>query len=216
MGHKINPLGFRIGITEPHRSIWYAKGRRYAEMVGQDYKIRDFLKTRFAAAAVEKIQLERKSDRVVITMFAGRPGVIIGKRGAEIDSLTKTLEGMAQTGVKVNIQEVRKPDLAAQLVAENVAEQLVRRGSFRRAMKRAVENAMREGAKGCNVKISGRLGGAEIARVENDMQGSVPLNSLNTRVDFGYAIAKTTYGVIGVRVWINHGKYADIKQAAEA
>jgi len=216
MGHKINPLGFRIGITEPHRSIWYAKGKRYADLVGQDYKIRDFLKTRFAAAAVEKIQLERKSDRVVITMFAGRPGVIIGKRDAEIDSLTKTLEGMAQTGVKVNIQEVRKPDLAAQLVAENVAEQLVRRGSFRRAMKRAVENAMREGAKGCNVKISGRLGGAEIARVENDMQGSVPLNSLNTNVDFGYAIAKTTYGVIGVRVWINHGKYADIRQAAEA
>jgi small subunit ribosomal protein S3 len=216
MGHKINPLGFRIGITEPHRSTWYAKGKRYSQLVVQDYKIREYLKERFASAAIEKIQVERKADRVVITLHAGRPGVIIGKRGAEIDSLTKILEGITQTGVKVNIQEVRKPDISAQLVAENVAEQLVRRGSFRRAMKRAVENAMREGAKGCNVKISGRLGGAEIARVEHDMQGSVPLNSLNTKIDYGYAIAKTNYGVIGVRCWVNHGKYNDIKQAVEA
>jgi len=212
MGHKINPLGFRIGITEPHRSTWYAKGQKYSQLVIQDHKIRDYLKERFASAAIEKIQIERKADRVVITLHAGRPGVIIGKRGAEIDALTKNLEGIASTNVKVNIQEVRKPDLSAQLVAENVAEQLERRGSFRRAMKRAVENAMREGAKGCNVRISGRLGGAEIARVEHDMQGSVPLNSLRTKVDYGYAIAKTTYGTIGVRVWINHGRYSDLKQ----
>jgi small subunit ribosomal protein S3 len=212
MGHKINPLGFRIGITEPHRSVWYAKSNRYGSLVIQDFKIREYLKNRFASAAVEKILIERKNDRMTITLAAGRPGVIIGKRGAEIESLTKHLEGLAGQSVKVNIQEVRKPDVAAQLVAENVAEQLVRRGSFRRAMKRAVENAMREGAKGCNVKISGRLGGAEIARVEHDMQGSVPLNSLNTKVDYGYALAKTSYGVIGVRVWINHGKYADLKK----
>jgi len=216
MGHKINPTGFRIGITEPHRSVWYAKGRRYSQLVIQDFKIREFLKERFAAAAIEKILVERKPDRVVITMYAGRPGVIIGKRGAEIDALTKTLEGITSTSVKVTIQEVRKPDLSAQLVAENVAEQLLRRGSFRRAMKRAVENAMREGAKGCAVKISGRLGGAEIARVEHDMQGSVPLNSLNTKIDYGYAVAKTSYGIIGVRTWINHGKYVDIQEAAEA
>jgi small subunit ribosomal protein S3 len=212
MGHKINPLGFRIGITEAHRSTWYAKGRKYSNLVVQDYKIREYLKGRFAAAAIEKILVERKADRMTITLYAGRPGVIIGKRGAEIESLTKVLEGIAGQSVKVNIQEVRKPDVCAQLVAENVAEQLVRRGSFRRAMKRAVENAMREGAKGCNVKISGRLGGAEIARVEHDMQGSVPLNSLNTKVDYGYAIAKTGYGVIGVRVWINHGRYNDLKK----
>ncbi len=212
MGHKINPLGFRIGITEAHRSTWYAKGRKYSNLVIQDYKIREYLKGRFASAAIEKILVERKADRMTITLHAGRPGVIIGKRGAEIESLTKVLEGIAGQSVKVNIQEVRKPDVCAQLVAENVAEQLVRRGSFRRAMKRAVENAMREGAKGCNVKISGRLGGAEIARVENDMQGSVPLNSLNTKVDYGYAVAKTGYGVIGVRVWINHGRYNDLKK----
>lgn len=212
MGHKINPLGFRIGITEPHRSTWYAKGRKYSDLVIQDHKIRTYLKDRFASAAIEKIQIERKAERVIIIMHAGRPGVIIGKRGAEIDALTKHLETITKTSVKVNIQEVRKLDTSAQLVAENVAEQLVRRGSFRRAMKRAVENAMREGAKGCNVKISGRLGGAEIARVENDMKGSVPLNSLNTKIDYGYAVAKTSYGVIGVRVWVNHGKYADLKK----
>ena len=212
MGHKINPLGFRIGITEPHRSIWYAKSNRYSQLVVQDYNIRTHLKERFSSAAVEKIIIERKADRMTITMHAGRPGVIIGKRGAEIESLTKHLEQLAGQSVKVNIQEVRKPDVCAQLVAENVAEQLVRRGSFRRAMKRAVENAMREGAKGCNVKISGRLGGAEIARVENDMQGSVPLNSLNTKIDYGYAVAKTSFGIIGVRVWVNHGKYADLNK----
>ena len=215
MGHKINPLGFRVGITEPHRSVWFAKGQRYSQLVIQDYKIRTYLKDRFVSAAVEKIIVERKADRMTVTMHAGRPGVIIGKRGAEIEALTKHLEGLAGQSVKVNIQEVRKPDMSAQLVAENVAEQLVRRGSFRRAMKRAVENTMREGAKGCNVKISGRLGGAEIARVENDMQGSVPLNSLNTKVDYGYATAKTSYGVIGVRVWINHGKYADLNKTKE-
>lgn len=212
MGHKINPLGFRIGITEAHRSTWFAKGRKYADLVVQDYKVRQYLKDRFASAAIEKIQIERKAERVIVIMYAGRPGVIIGKRGSEIEALTKYLETITKTSVKVNIQEVRKLDTSAQLVAENVAEQLVRRGSFRRAMKRAVENAMREGAKGCNVKISGRLGGAEIARVENDMQGSVPLNSLNTKIDYGYAIAKTSYGIIGVRVWINHGKYSDLKK----
>jgi len=210
MGHKINPLGFRVGITEPHRAVWFAKGSRYASLVVQDYKIRTYLKDRFMSAAVEKIHIERKADRSTITIHAGRPGVIIGKRGAEIEALTKHLEGLAGTAVKVNIQEIRKPDIVAQLVAENVAEQLVRRGSFRRAMKRAVETAMREGAKGIQVKISGRLGGAEIARVEHDKAGSVPLNTLSKRIDYGYATSHTAAGIIGVRVWINHGSYADI------
>jgi len=212
MGHKINPLGFRVGITESHRSTWYAKGRAYADLVLADHKIRAYLKDRFKSAAVEKIEIERKTERVTITLFAGRPGVIIGKRGAEIDLLTKSLEQMAGTAVKVNIQEVRKPDIAGQLVAENVAEQLERRGSFRRAMKRAIENAMREGALGCKIKISGRLGGNEIARMEHDMSGSVPLNSLNTNIDYGYAMAHTSAGIIGVRVWINHGRYSDQKK----
>lgn len=212
MGHKINPLGFRIGVTEPHRAVWFARGRRYADLVAQDQRIRTYLKERFASAAVEKIHIERKNDRTTVLMYAGRPGVIIGKRGAEIEALTKHLETLAGTAVKVNIHEVRKPDTVAQLVAENVAEQLVRRGSFRRAMKRAVENAMREGAKGCMVKISGRLGGAEIARVEHDSSGSVPLNTLAAKIDYGYATANTPAGIIGVRVWVNHGRYVELQE----
>lgn len=212
MGHKINPLGFRVGVTEPHRSVWYAKGPKYAQLVLADNRIRDYLKKRFQSAAVEKISIERKADRLTITMHAGRPGVIIGKRGAEIEALTKHLEQLAGQSVKVNIQEVRKPDIAAQLVAENVAEQLERRGSFRRAMKRAVETAMLGGAKGATVKISGRLGGAEIARVEHDAAGSVPLNTLDMKIDYGYATARTSAGIIGVRVWVNHGRYAEAEQ----
>ena len=209
MGHKINPLGFRIGITEPHRTVWFAKSNKYAQLVGQDSRVRVYLKDRFAAAAVEKIHIERKTERVTITLYAGRPGVIIGKRGAEIDALTKHLEKMVGSAVKVNIQEVRKPDVAGQLVAENVAEQLVRRGSFRRAMKRAVENAMREGAKGCMVKISGRLGGAEIARVEGYHEGRVPLHTLRADIDYATSTARTTYGVIGIKVWVFKGEVVE-------
>jgi small subunit ribosomal protein S3 len=213
VGHKINPTGFRMGVTEAHRSVWFAKGRKYSNLVLQDHKIREHLKQKFYGAAIEKILLERKADRLVVTLHAGRPGVIIGKRGAEIDALTKSLEKLAGQAVKVQIQEVRKPDTCAQLVAENVAEQLERRGSFRRAMKRAIENAMREGAKGALIKVSGRLGGAEIARIERDHSGSVPLNSLNHRIDYGYGVARTSAGAIGVRVWINHGRYAEQKEA---
>ncbi len=212
MGQKINPLGFRIGITEPHRSVWYARGERYGDLVAEDHKIRKYLKTNFRSAAIERIHIERKADRVTIVLHSGRPGVIIGKRGAEIDAVTRYFEELTGQRVKVNIIEVRKPDLSAQLVAENVAEQLERRGSFRRAMKRAAENTMREGALGVNVRISGRLGGAEIARTENEMVGSVPLGRLNTHIDYGYAVARTTYGVIGVRTWINHGRYGHQKQ----
>lgn len=207
MGQKINPLGFRIGVTEPHRATWFARGRDYGKLVAQDHKLRDFLKRRFRSAAIEKIHVERKAERVTVTLHSGRPGVIIGKRGAEIDYVTKELERMTSGRVKVNIIEVRKPQISAQLVAENVADQLERRGSFRRAIKRAAEDAMREGALGIKVRISGRLGGAEIARSEQEAMGSVPLNQLQMRIDYGYAVARTTYGVIGVRTWINHGKY---------
>jgi len=214
MGQKINPLGFRIGITELHRTNWIARGREYGKLVANDYKLRHFIKTRFRSAAIERIHIERKADRITVTLHSGRPGVVIGKRGAEIDATTQWLEHMTGKKVKVNIVEVRKPDLSAQLVAENVADQLERRGSFRRAIKRAGENVMREGALGCKVKISGRLGGHEIARSEEERAGSVPLSSLDVKVDYGYAMARTTYGVIGVRVWINHGRYADLLQEA--
>jgi small subunit ribosomal protein S3 len=193
-------------------STWYARGSKYAAFVRQDFELRTFLKGRFRSAAIEKIEVERKVDRTTITMHAGRPGVIIGKRGAEIDALTKSLEGLAGHAVKVNIIEVRKPDIVGQLVAENVADQLERRGSFRRAMKRAIENAMRDGALGIKIKVSGRLGGNEIARTETEKAGSVALNSLNKKIDYGYATALTQAGIIGVRVWINHGRYVDQKQ----
>lgn len=209
MGQKINPLGYRIGVTEPHRATWFARGNEYGKLVAQDHFIRDFLKRRFKSAAIEKIHIERKSERTVVTLHSGRPGVVIGKRGAEIDNVTKALEKLSGTKVKVNIVEVRKPQVRGQLVAENVADQLERRGSFRRAIKRAVEDAMREGAKGCMVKISGRLGGAEIARSESERQGSVPLNQLSANIDYGYATANTTYGIIGVRVWVHHGRYEE-------
>lgn len=209
MGQKINPLGFRIGITEPHRATWFARGRAYGELVAQDYFIRDFLKKRFRQAAIEKIHIERKADRTTVTLHSGRPGVVIGKRGSEIDLVTSELEKLSKGKVKVNIVEVRKPQICGQLVAENVADQLERRGSFRRAIKRAVEDAMREGAKGCMVKISGRLGGNEIARSEDERMGSVPLNQLQAHIDYGYATARTTYGIIGVRVWVHHGRYEE-------
>lgn len=213
MAQKINPLGFRMGITEPYRATWYARGSKYGDLVAQDYKLREFMTTRFRAAAIEKIHIERKNERLTVTIHSGRPGVIIGKRGAEIEAITRYLEKMTKTSVKVNIVEIRKPNLSAQLVAENVADQLVRRGSFRRAIKRGAEETMREGALGVTIRISGRLGGAEIARSEKETQGSVPLNQLNTKIDYGYSVARTTYGVIGVRVWINHGRYVDQQEA---
>lgn len=212
MGQKINPLGFRIGITEKHRSNWIARGREYGQLVANDHKVRTFLKKRFRSAAIEQIAIERKADRITVTLHSGRPGVVIGRKGAEIDLTTKSIEDMTGLKVKVNIVEVRKPDLSAQLVAENIAEQLERRGSFRRAIKRAGENVMREGALGVKIKISGRLGGNEIARSEEERVGSVPLSSLQVKVDYGYAVGRTTYGVIGVRVWINHGRYSDLNR----
>jgi len=213
MGQKINPLGYRIGITEPHRSNWFARGEEYGELVAADYQIRKYIKDRFRSAAIEKIHIERKADRLTVTLYSGRPGVVIGKRGVEIEGVTRKIEGMTKAKVKINIIEIRKPDLSGQLVAEHIAEQLERRGSFRLAVKRAVENVMREGALGVKARISGRLGGSEIARSEEQMEGSVPLSSLNVRIDYGYAIARTTYGCIGVRVWINRGRYNDQEES---
>lgn len=212
MGQKINPLGYRIGVTEPHRATWYAPAKDYGELVANDYRIRRFLKNRFRSAAIEKIHIERKSDRCTVTLHSGRPGVVIGKRGVEIDAATHRIEQITGQQVKVNIIEVRKPDLSAQLVAENIADQLERRIAFRRASKRSAENVMREGALGVKITMGGRLGGAEIARSETTFEGSVPLSSLNMKIDYGYAVARTTYGVIGVRTWINHGRYADQKE----
>ena len=214
MGHKINPLGFRVGITEPHRSNWYAKGKKYSQMVLQDHKIRTFLKERFISAAVEKIQIERKADRVVITMHAARPGVIIGKRGAEIESLTKHLETIASTGVKVNIQEVQNPDQNAQVVVRGIIDQIQKRLPFRRVMKHSVEQIMRSGAQGAKVILAGRLNGAEIARTEKLSTGKIPLQTLRADIDYARGAAHTTYGAIGVKVWVHKGEVFEEKKRA--
>ena len=213
MGQKINPLGFRIGVTEPHRSTWIARGASYGDLVAEDFKIRTFLKDRFYGAGIEKMHIERKGDKVAVTVFSGRPGVMIGRRGAEIENLTKELTALVKRDVKVNVIEIRKPTLSAQLVAENIADQLVRRGSFRRAMKRGVEDVMSSGALGCSVKTSGRLAVLKSLVPKLNQLVRFVLGSLSIKIDYGYATALTTYGIIGVQTWINHGKYEDQPQA---
>ncbi len=205
MGQKVNPKGMRIGIIRTWNSRWYA-GKDYARYVYEDHKIRSFLKKKLFHAGVSKIDIERSSNRVKLKIYSARPGIIIGKKGAEIEALKKELEKMVSQDVQVDIQEVRKPELDAQLVAENVANQLVRRIAFRRAMKRAVLSAMRFGAEGIKIICSGRLGGAEMARTEWYKEGRVPLHTLRADIDYGFAGANTSYGVIGVKVYIFKGE----------
>ena len=215
MGQKVNPVGFRLGINRTWDSRWFANRREYGKLLHEDMKIRNYLREQLRQAGVSKVLIERPHKKCRVTIFSARPGVVIGKKGADIEKLRKKVAEMTNSEVHLNIVEVRKPEIDATLVAETIAQQLERRVAFRRAMKRAVQSALRLGAQGIRINVSGRLGGAEIARVESDMQGSVSLNSLNKKIDYGYAVAKTTAGSIGVRVWINHGKYAD-QQKKEA
>jgi small subunit ribosomal protein S3 len=205
LGQKVNPIGMRLGIVKTWNSKWYA-GKEYAKYVFEDYNLRTFLKKKLFHAGISKINIERSSKRVKLKIFAARPGIIIGKKGAEIDALKKELEKMVPHEVLVDIQEVRKPELDAQLVAENVANQLVRRVAFRRAMKRGVSSAMRFGAEGIKIICSGRLGGAEMARTEWYKEGRIPLHTLRADIDYGVTSAKTTYGAIGIKVYIFKGE----------
>lgn len=205
MGQKVNPIGMRLGIVRTWGSRWYA-GKDYPKYVLEDHKLRTYLKKKLYHAGVSKIDIERSSRRVKLRIYAARPGIIIGKKGAEIEALKKELEKMVSHEVMVDIQEVRKPETDAQLVAENVANQLVRRVAFRRAMKRAVSSAMRFGAQGIKIICSGRLGGAEMARVEWYKEGRIPLHTLRADIDYGFTNAKTTYGTIGVKVYIFKGE----------
>ncbi len=205
MGQKVNPKGMRLGIIKTWNSRWYA-GKDYSKYVFEDYKLRTFLKKKLFHAGISKINIERSSKRVKLKIFTARPGIIIGKKGAEIDALKKELEKMVSYEVLVDIQEVRKPELDAQLVAENVANQLVRRVAFRRAMKRGVSSAMRFGAEGIKIICSGRLGGAEMARREWYKEGRIPLHTLRADIDYGVTSAKTTYGAIGIKVYIFKGE----------
>ncbi|MBU6398366.1 MAG: 30S ribosomal protein S3 [Rhodospirillales bacterium] len=220
MGHKINPIGLRLGITRTWDSRWYAD-KDYAKLLHDDIKLRNHLRGKLSQAGVSRVVIERPAKKPRVTIYAARPGVVIGKKGQDIDSLRKELSGMAKADVALNIMEIRKPEIDATLVAENIAQQLERRVAFRRAMKRAVQSAMRLGAQGIKITCSGRLGGAEIARVEWYREGRVPLHTLRADLDYGTATAKTTYGTCGVKVWIFKGEIlvqdplAQDKRAAE-
>jgi len=206
MGQKVNPVGLRLGINRTWDSRWFARKDDYAKLLHEDIRMRKVLKQRLGQAGVSRIIIERPHKQCRVTIYAARPGVIIGKKGADIDKLRKDLAAMTEGDVALNIVEVRKPETDAQLVAENVAQQLERRVAFRRAMKRAQQSAMRLGAKGIRISVSGRLGGAEIARTEGYREGRVPLHTLRADLDYGFAEAQTTYGIIGVKVWIFKGE----------
>ena len=205
MGQKVHPKGFRLNITENWDSRWFAR-REYADLLHEDIKIRNFLKKRLYHAGVSKIDIERAANKAKINIYTARPGIVIGKKGAEIEKLKMELAKLTRKETFINIHEVRRPDLDAQLVAENVALQLERRVAFRRAMKEAVSRGMRMGAQGIKVHCSGRIGGAEIARSEWYREGRVPLHTLRADVNYGFAEARTTHGIIGVRVWIFRGE----------
>jgi small subunit ribosomal protein S3 len=205
LGQKINPIGFRLGVIKTWESKWYAEAD-YAKLLHEDLKLRDFLKKRLYHSGVSKIEIERAANKAKINIFTARPGLIIGKKGSEVETLKKELAKLTEKEVFLNIQEVRKPELDAQLVAENVALQLERRIAFRRAMKKSVTSALKFGAKGIRIQCSGRLGGAEMSRTEWYREGRVPLHTLRADIDYGFAEAKTTYGIIGVKVLIFKGE----------
>ena len=209
MGQKVHPYGFRVGVIKPWRSRWYANAKNFPELLREDELVRRYLKTRLAHAAISDIHIERKPGKVTVTVFTGRPGVVIGKRGAEVDKLRDELAQLTSKEVGINVEEIKRPELDAQLVADSVAHQLTQRVSFRRAMKRAVQSAMRMGAQGIKLKTAGRLGGAEIARTEGYHEGRVPLHTLRADVDYATSTAKTTYGTIGVKAWIFKGEVVE-------
>jgi len=206
LGQKVHPIGFRLGIIKSWDSRWFANKRKYAEFILEDRRIRDFLKKRLYHAGISKIEIERSAKRIRLRIHTARPGIIIGKKGAEIEQIRRDIEKFVSHEVYIDIQEVRKPEIDAQLVAENIALQLERRAAFRRAIKRSVASAMRFGVKGIKVACSGRLGGAEMARREWYREGRVPLHTLRADIDYGFAEARTTYGIIGVKVWIFKGE----------
>ena len=216
MGHKVHPTGIRLGIVKDWTSTWYADSKNYADYLNTDLEIRDFIKKRLAQASVSRVQISRPAHNALITIHTARPGIVIGKKGEDIDRLRKEVSTRMGIPVNINIEEIRKPELDAYLVAESVAQQLERRIMFRRAMKRAVSNAMRIGAEGIKINVGGRLNGAEIARSEWYREGRVPLHTLRADIDYGVAEASTTYGKIGVKVWIFKGEVFEQGDEAEA
>ncbi|MEO6064662.1 MAG: 30S ribosomal protein S3 [Lysobacterales bacterium] len=216
MGHKVHPIGIRLGISKDWNSKWFAGKREYAQYLAADLRVRELLKKKLAAAGISRINIERPAKTARVTIHTARPGVVIGKKGEDIEKLRREVTAVMGVPTHINVTEVRKPELDAQLVAESIAQQLERRIMFRRAMKRAVGNAMRLGSLGIKVNVAGRLNGAEIARSEWYREGRVPLHTLRADIDYGFAEAKTTYGIIGVKVWVYKGEIFDLHAATQA
>ncbi len=215
MGQKVHPTGIRLGIIKDWSSRWYASSKDYPVFLHQDLQVRDFLKKKLAHASVSRIQINRPANNAHITVHTARPGIVIGKKGEDIDKLRKQVSVMMGIPVQINVEEIRKPEFDAQLVAESVAQQLEKRIMYRRAMKRAVTNTMRLGAEGIKINVAGRLNGAEIARSEWYREGRVPLHTLRADIDYGFAEAHTTYGIIGIKVWIFKGEVFDVNTLSE-
>ena len=214
MGQKVHPTGFRLGIATDWTSKWYAEGSEYAEFLNSDLEIRKYLKKKLSQASVSRIQIDRPAKSAFVVIHTARPGIVIGKKGEDVEALRQEIAKRMDlniNNVKINIEEIRKPEIDAQLVSESVAQQLERRIMFRRAMKRAVSNAMRLGALGVKINVSGRLNGAEIARTEWYREGRVPLHTLRADIDYGFAEAETTYGIIGIKTWIFKGEVFDLE-----
>lgn len=213
MGQKVRPTGFRVGIVEDWRSRWYATKKEFGDLLIEDQKIRGFIKRKYEFAGIAKIEIERTRDQVIVHLHTARPGIIIGRKGQEVDRLKAELEDKTGRRMELKIVEINQPQRSAMLAAEDVAQQLVKRGSFRRVMKRTLDQVMDAGVDGVKMELSGRLGGAEMSRTEKASRGSIPLSTLRKHIDYGLAIARTTMGVIGVKVWINLGEYTDEETA---
>lgn len=209
MGQKIHPTGFRIGIMEDWRSRWYAPKREFGDLLIEDFKIRKFIKSKYEFAEIPKVEIERTRDQVVVHLQTARPGIIIGRKGQEVDRLKAELEDLTGRRMELKIVEINNPNRNAVLVAEKMAQQLAKRGSFRRTIKRALDEVMEAGANGVKIQLSGRLGGAEMSRCEKAARGSIPLSTLRRHIDYGFAISQTAQGSIGVKVWIDLGDYSD-------
>jgi small subunit ribosomal protein S3 len=218
MGQKVHPVSFRIGITEEWRSRWYADKKNFGQLLVEDQKIRRHITNNYQFAGIPKIEIERNRDQVKVILHSARPGIIIGRKGAEVDKLRDELETLTGRTVSINIKEIKRPELSAQLVSEEVAQQLKKRASTRRALKKAVDSAMALGAAGVKMVVKGRLGGADMARIERQTGGSIPLQTLRANIDYGFATAATTYGSVGVKTWIYKGEGSDkeIEDGADA
>ena len=216
MGQKVNPNGMRLGIVKEHNSVWYADKHEYSRYLLNDLEVRDFLRKRLSQASVSKVEIERPAQTARITVHTARPGIVIGKKGEDVERLRVQLAAIMGVPVHINVEEIRKPETDALLVAQNVAQQLERRVQFRRAMRRVIQNAMRLGAEGIKVRVAGRLGGAEIARSETYAEGRVPLHTLRANIDYATAEAKTTYGILGIKVWIFKGEVIGGEEVRQA